>query len=82
MKSNIDKAIDLVEQYAPEYFKENAVGIIDTLMRNTEFTTSLINFCKFAKERGLEVEIPYTIMHDIAGLHNGEEFFLPRVSEY
>ena len=83
MSENIlDKSIDLVQKYAPKFFAENPIAVIDTLMKNMEFAQSVVNMVKFAVENGAEAEIKATLVHDIVGLHNGETFFTPRAASY
>ena len=74
MKKEIShQAIDVIRDNAPVFFKENLWYVIQTCIDNEDWSERVI--------RKAEQDILFMndITHDISGLLNKDEHFLPRI---
>ena len=77
----LDKAMDICTGYLPfmSECKDKRQMVLFTLMGNIEYCEALI---KYHEEHGRNDLMPHkaTISHDILGLYDEDEHFVPRIS--
>tara|TARA_R100000008_G_C3573903_1_gene163971 strand:- start:400 stop:717 length:318 start_codon:yes stop_codon:yes gene_type:complete len=87
MNEKMKQANDILRRYLkPSVYNQFKFPILNVLWENEEYVNNLIGFINFRNlcnnTNITESDIKLTIYHDIFGLINEEDLFLPRVSEY
>ena len=72
------QAIDVVRENLPEWFKENLWYVVQVCIDNEGWSKRLVKMEHEYKEKGY-VGLTSNIVHDIKGLLQKDEHFLPRI---
>jgi len=85
MENKVTEVMNAYKTYAPTFWnnKDYRLRAIEEIYNNEQLHNDWLGFVLFARRMGLTpFEIGDTLMHDIAGLINKDECFLPRVTGY
>ena len=77
-KDAITQAIDVVRENLPEWFKENSWNVIQVCIDNEDWSVRLVEMDREYKDKSY-VGLISNIVHDIKGLLQEDEHFLPRI---
>ena len=72
------QAIDVVKENLPEWFKENWGSVLKVCIDNKDWSKRLVEMEREYKDKSY-VGLTSNIVHDIRGLLQKDEHFLPRI---
>jgi|TARA_R110000796_G_scaffold166344_1_gene283283 hypothetical protein len=72
------QAIDVVRENLPEWFRENSWHVIQVCIDNEDWSVRLVEMDREYKDKSY-VGLISNIVHDIKGLLQEDEHFLPRI---
>ena len=72
------QAIDVVKENLPEWFKENWGFVVQACLDNEDWSKRLVEMEREYKDKSY-VGLTSNIVHDINGLLQKDEHFLPRI---
>ena len=78
MNKDVTRAIDVVKENLPEWFRENLWYVVQVCIDNEYWSKRLVEMEREYKDKSY-VGLTSNIVHDINGLLQKDEHFLPRI---